>query len=735
MAKDSVEHGTLSFSVEARLLRELGERLVRRPEIALVELIKNAYDADATGCHVSMLPGAFNVVDDGLGMTLDQFVGGWMRVGTSAKAGSAESTRFGRPITGEKGIGRFSVRFLGDHLDLETIAFDPARGYVTRLSATFAWPSYDEAEDLGEVKVPYEVRRMPDDTTTGTTLRITGIRASSQSIDLARIRTASIGLVSPLRSLMTSVSTATQDIDPGFRLTLGTENDSGDDDAAGLVLGSFTLRAKVRLRGTKLSVTVDGQDVQYLSITDKLSARCGDLDADIRFFPRRAGAFKDIGLDGRIAYTWIRENSGVAVFDRNFQVSPYGDPDDDWLELTRDAARNERTPRSSLAQKHFPMPEAVRTSTTKNWMLRLPESAQVVGVVQVKGQRSTDLSPSPEGLIPAADREGFVANEAFNDLVDITRGAVEAIAMVDRQIQIDQANALAAARTKRLQEQAKAAADVIRKNPGIAEPDKRKLLSAISQMATDARVQEDESRERVKQLEVMSLLGVVAGFMTHEFGVALDELTQARAALSSLATENPELKSTVDKLEQSSTRLQEFVQYSTAYISGTIRVPEKSFPARPRVRLVTKIYGKYAEERGIQLSVDVPGDVQAARVPTSLYDGILLNLLTNAIKAITRVRQDGHAEISFRAWNEREWHYLEVGYTGVGIPHPLRERIFEPLFSTSGSSNDPLGSGMGLGLALVRTSVAAFGGTVTVVDPQPGFSTCIRVRLPLAPKE
>jgi len=85
MAKDSIEHGTLSFSVEARLLRELGERLVRRPEIALVELIKNAYDADATGCDVSVLKGAFNVVDDGLGMTLDQFVGGWMRIGTSAE--------------------------------------------------------------------------------------------------------------------------------------------------------------------------------------------------------------------------------------------------------------------------------------------------------------------------------------------------------------------------------------------------------------------------------------------------------------------------------------------------------------------------------------------------------------------------------------------------------------------------------------------------------------------------
>ena len=43
-----LDHGTLSFSVETRVLRELGERLVKQPEVAIVELIKNAYDADAS---------------------------------------------------------------------------------------------------------------------------------------------------------------------------------------------------------------------------------------------------------------------------------------------------------------------------------------------------------------------------------------------------------------------------------------------------------------------------------------------------------------------------------------------------------------------------------------------------------------------------------------------------------------------------------------------------------------
>ena len=43
-----LDSGEISFSVESRILRELGERLVKKPEVAVLELIKNAYDADAT---------------------------------------------------------------------------------------------------------------------------------------------------------------------------------------------------------------------------------------------------------------------------------------------------------------------------------------------------------------------------------------------------------------------------------------------------------------------------------------------------------------------------------------------------------------------------------------------------------------------------------------------------------------------------------------------------------------
>ena len=83
-APELLDRGTLSFSIEGRILRELGERLVKHPEVAVVELVKNAYDADATECTIAYDPsGSIRVSDDGAGMTLDRFKNGWMRIGTT----------------------------------------------------------------------------------------------------------------------------------------------------------------------------------------------------------------------------------------------------------------------------------------------------------------------------------------------------------------------------------------------------------------------------------------------------------------------------------------------------------------------------------------------------------------------------------------------------------------------------------------------------------------------------
>ncbi len=77
----------INFTVDSALLRELGERLVGKPHIALAELVKNGYDADATEVQIELRRDQDRIVvtDNGHGMTFDQFRDYWMRLGTPHK--------------------------------------------------------------------------------------------------------------------------------------------------------------------------------------------------------------------------------------------------------------------------------------------------------------------------------------------------------------------------------------------------------------------------------------------------------------------------------------------------------------------------------------------------------------------------------------------------------------------------------------------------------------------------
>lgn len=87
MANQASETRTFQFAVDSALLGELGEKLVSTVHVALAELVKNSYDADATEVQVSIVPDSaraprITVRDDGNGMSLDEVRTYWMKIGT-----------------------------------------------------------------------------------------------------------------------------------------------------------------------------------------------------------------------------------------------------------------------------------------------------------------------------------------------------------------------------------------------------------------------------------------------------------------------------------------------------------------------------------------------------------------------------------------------------------------------------------------------------------------------------
>src|SRR5262249_23056801 len=106
----------LRFSPD--ILRRLGEELIPYFDQGVIELVRNAYDADAANCRVELLGteregGTLRVSDDGVGMTAQAIRDGWLVLGRSAKS-TGERTNLGRLPVGDKGLGRLAAMRMGE---------------------------------------------------------------------------------------------------------------------------------------------------------------------------------------------------------------------------------------------------------------------------------------------------------------------------------------------------------------------------------------------------------------------------------------------------------------------------------------------------------------------------------------------------------------------------------------------------------------------------------------------
>ncbi len=125
----------------------------------------------------------------------------------------------------------------------------------------------------------------------------------------------------------------------------------------------------------------------------------------------------------------------------------------------------------------------------------------------------------------------------------------------------------------------------------------------------------------------------------------------------------------------------------------------------------------------VTIDVDTTGSPGVVGVPAGLLRQAIYNLVQNAIDA-----SPGNARVVVRAWSEDQSFMLSVADQGPGVPPDMRERIFEPFTTSKANVSN---SGMGLGLALVRRSVLALGGTIKVTDAEGGgavFTVCVPLK-------
>ena len=165
---DNVDLTKLHFKVHASVIYKLGESLIADEVTALSELLKNAYDADASFCKLMIDPdyvengaqGQITITDNGCGMDLQTIVSGWLTISNSPKKrmkNNNETTKkYHRIPLGEKGLGRLSVQKLGRKVKMITkIAENPVE-----YSIIIPWNDFLENTTLDQINIPCEKREV-----------------------------------------------------------------------------------------------------------------------------------------------------------------------------------------------------------------------------------------------------------------------------------------------------------------------------------------------------------------------------------------------------------------------------------------------------------------------------------------------------------------------------------------------------------------------------------------------
>lgn len=137
----------IEFDVDAYTARLIGRENVSKLEGAVLEIVKNAYDADASVCclYYSNIEECIYIVDNGCGMKEDVLRTHWMTIGNSSKKNSYV-TKKGRIQTGAKGIGRFALDRMSDQCDMLTISEEGGLEWVVD------WRDFDGSKRISEVK-------------------------------------------------------------------------------------------------------------------------------------------------------------------------------------------------------------------------------------------------------------------------------------------------------------------------------------------------------------------------------------------------------------------------------------------------------------------------------------------------------------------------------------------------------------------------------------------------------
>lgn len=672
--------GIVKMRPRAQLISVIGNELISDELVAVAELVKNAYDADASEVQVTFkgLPGDYEsivVTDDGIGMDLGTVTGSWLEPGTSLKRNTLISLN-GRTYQGAKGIGRFAAARLAHKLLMETKQIGSREG----ISVLLDWDKFDEESYLDEIKLEYEYIKLTE-MKHGTRLTLKGLRTSWVRKDFVRLYARLARLLSPFDEIK----------DFKIKLEIPGESDlSGEITTPEMIEEPlYSFAGKLDAAGNcKGIITIEGQQIPLKTKLGKGKERpeCGGFDFEIRSWDRDLPGLLTVQERFDMSAKEIRETlntySGVSIYRDGFRVYPYGERGNDWLNLD---LRSRQVPAKNLANN------------------------QIIAAIRISRKTNPELEDR-------SNREGLIKNPAYDSL---TTWFIEVL----KQLEI------ARDRHKRKEEEEEVVEEgddddeeedddtgEEPKTGGFREVlDSLDITDAVKEVeqelgkkhkvskliaVTSDRVKEgvDRVQETFSKLIVLAGLGQLIDILLHEIGSPLGKLSkQLKLMEKDIATRyGPEESKYFQKDFASLNRWLENIAAMRNQLdpqAPTKRGKVSSFDVVEAVSDFIKLYRTVLTKEKIDLELNAPESLMV-KMPRSVLDQILANLVDNAIYWVGREHGNDGGHILVRVNKLKHGFSVQVSDNGPGVEKADIKRIFEAYVS-----NKPEGIGLGLYIA------------------------------------
>lgn len=736
-----------SFTVDTHLFRELGELLVGRDSTALIELIKNAYDADASRITVygadldDLQHGLIRLVDDGTGMTPAEFEAGFLRIASRTKeAGERRSRIYGRRYTGAKGIGRLAAHKLAALLEVASSSRDGAHGRASAIEASIDWDAIEALETLDDVagSDALMVREVRSSDSSGTTITLRRLRKGWTGADrgrfLAEVQTFSPALVltDPLPAAVLPepllfehpFARDSTKRDPGFTVDLEGDLTAGDDYWRAVAEAcSWVIEVDSSAEGTTIGVAPTvltamrrpGAERRIYQVENDSPWEGPSLQARILVRDGR------LAVPGPVAQ-WATRVAGVRVFLEGFRVLPYGERSNDWLSLDSDYARRSR---------NFPFEDPDREATlAEEGALKILPNAGYFGGVFLTEARAASLRM-------LVNREGFVPDSSFVAMTDTLRRAISIAVRVrsaapprvmgTKPSTVDEPSV---AVLKRTIDAARTEVEGVGSHLGLGELNEAHASAdRASRLLFEADGQLEGLMTDTSMLRVLASVGTQMAAFIHEVRGLVSSAEAAEASLDHLSMEaslDAEWRKQVQALNRTVSSLRQGLDRQASYLIDVLaadaRRRRSRQPLLQRANAVLDLFSPALGARGITVSMTIPDDLTTPPMFRAELVALLVNLLSNAVKAA-----GDHGRI-FIAADQTPALVLRIENSGVAVDEVEAERWFRPFESSTESVDPMLGQGMGMGLPISRRIITDYGGSIEFVTPTEGLATAIEVR-------